>query len=225
MLADGVFREEHSCMKHVLVGVLAIAVATGACSAASMDGLGLDDPQGADTAADSGAGAAISVTGDSGSSSIGASAEDSGSIEADASEADAGSVATATIFSSEGAFTAGSPPNGHHNPGKDCLSCHGNGGGSAPEFSFAGTLYDASGNAVSGAEVRVVDAAGKAMSVTTASNGNFYQFAGSGFDAPGHAGIRNGATTELMTSAVTKGSCNACHCSAGSCPTTRLHLP
>jgi hypothetical protein len=104
------------------------------------------------------------------------------------------------------------------------LSCH-DGSGGAPEFSFAGTLYDASGNAVAGAEVRVVDAAGNAVSVTTASDGNFYQFGSSAFDAPGHAGARDATTTNLMVSAVTKGGCNACHCAGGGCTTTRLHLP
>jgi hypothetical protein len=213
-------------MKCFLFGALAVAFATGACSAASMDGLGLDDPQGAAATDDSGApGASISAASDSGSSSIGTTDDDSGTIDVDASKADAGTVATGDVFSGDGAFTTSSPPNGHHNPGKDCLSCHGNGGGSAPEFSFAGTLYNASGNAVSGAEVRVVDSAGNALSVTTATNGNFYQFAGSGLDVPGHAGIRNATTTDLMTSAVTKGSCNACHCTGSGCATTRLHLP
>jgi hypothetical protein len=215
-------------MKCFLFGVLAIAVATGACSAAPMDGLGLDDPQGQAAAVDSGAsgspGASSSAVNDSGSPSSVATVDDSGAIGGDASALDAGSGSTSGVFSGDGAFTSKSGPNGHHNVGKDCLSCH-DGSSGAPEFSFAGTLYDGSGNAVGGAEVRVVDAAGNAVSVTTGSDGNFYEFGSSAFDAPGHAGIRNATTTDLMVSAVTKGGCNACHCSGGGCTTTRLHLP
>ena len=213
-------------MKCVLLGVLAVAVVSAACSAAPMDGLGLDDSQAAAAAVDSGApGTSGSAAGgDSGSSSIGTTVEDSGASGSDASAADAGSGSTSGVFAGEGAFTSKSGPGGHHNVGKDCLSCH-DGSGGAPEFSFAGTLYDGSGNALGGAEVRVVDAAGNAVSVTTASDGNFYQFGSSAFDAPGHAGIRNATTTDLMVSAVTKGGCNACHCTGGGCTTARLHLP
>jgi hypothetical protein len=215
-------------MKCFLFGVVAIAALSAACSGAQMDGLALEDSQSPAPAADSGAsGASSHGTSDSGSSSVGTTAEDSGTIDTDASvasEPDAGSTSGSGVFSGDGAFTSKTGPNGHHNVGQDCLSCH-DGSSGAPEFSFAGTLYDASGNAVGGAEVRVVDAMGNAVSVTTGSDGNFYQFGSSAFAGPGHAGIRNATTTDLMVSAVTKGGCNACHCSGGGCTTARLHLP
>ncbi len=212
-------------MKCFLFGALAIAVASAACSGSPMDGLALEDSQGATPVADSGASGASSFGGaDSGSPSSGATAEDGGTTSDAASEPDAGGGSTSGVFSGDGAFTSKSEPSGHHNVGQNCLSCH-DGSSGAPEFSFAGTLYDGSGNAVGGAEVRVVDASGNAVSVTTASDGNFYQFGSSAFDAPGHAGIRNATTTDLMVSAVTKGGCNACHCSGSGCTTARLHLP
>lgn len=223
---NGALVEEITRMKSFVIGVLAVAVLTAACSGAPADGLVPDDSQnaGAATDADSGAPGASSSTPSSSGASGGTTAEDSGATGDDASVApDAGSGSTSNVFTGDGAFTSQSGPSGHHNVGKDCLSCH-DGSGGAPEFTFAGTLYDASGNAVAGAEVRVVDGAGNAVSVYTASDGNFYQF-GTAFAAPGHAGARDATTTNLMVSAVTKGGCNSCHCSGSSCTTTRLHLP
>jgi hypothetical protein len=97
---------------------------------------------------------------------------------------DAGTATvSAAVFASGAKFTAsGSACNGKHNVGKDCLQCHG--------FAFAGTIYDGSGNALSGAEVRVVDSTGTAISTYSCSNGNFYVQNGS-FTAPGHTAARN----------------------------------
>jgi hypothetical protein len=110
-----------------------------------------------------------------------------------------------------------------HNQGRDCMGCHATGGGEAPQFSFGGTVYDGTGNAVAGAEIRVVDANGRATSVYSGSNGNFH---GSGSLAlPGHAGARNASSKALMVSSLTYGGCNKCHCTGGGCTTTPLHLP
>lgn len=134
-----------------------------------------------------------------------------------------GGGATA-VFSGQGAYTQKAGPSGEHNAGRDCLSCH-DGSGEAPHFVFAGTLYNGSGSPVAGAEIRVVDGNGNAVSVYSASNGNFYQRASGNFVTPGHAGVRNATTTNLMVSNVTNGGCNSCHCSGSSCATTPLHLP
>jgi hypothetical protein len=67
---------------------------------------------------------------------------------------------------------ASSQASGHHNAGSACLGCHG--GGGAPTFSFAGTLYDSAGNAVTGATIEAVDANGQTVRVVSAQNGNFY---------------------------------------------------
>lgn len=138
---------------------------------------------------------------------------------------DAGAVGgtTSNVFTGQPAFASRPGPNGNHNTGRDCLSCH-DGSGEADQFTFAGTLYDGSGNPVAGAEVRVVDAKGNGTSVYTATDGNFYSKGGF-FAAPGHAGARNGSTTDLMVSGVTNGGCNSCHCTGGSCTVAPLHLP
>ncbi|HEX8790231.1 MAG TPA: carboxypeptidase-like regulatory domain-containing protein [Polyangiaceae bacterium] len=113
-----------------------------------------------------------------------------------------------------------------HNAGKDCLQCHANGGGDAPQFSFGGTLYDGNGNPVVGAEVRLVDANGNATSVHTSSTGTFYS-EGSGFAAPAYVGARDATNMADMLVALQSsgGGCSSCHCTGTGCSTTPMHLP
>jgi hypothetical protein len=131
---------------------------------------------------------------------------------------DAGAApATTNVFSDAGAFTsqtAGST----HNMGKNCMGgCHNHG------FTFAGTLTDGAGNGVAGAEVRLVDANGKAISVYTGTNGNFHS--STSWTAPAHVGARNAANTVLMVTSLasTNGGCNGCHVTGGT--VVPIHIP
>jgi hypothetical protein len=59
-------------------------------------------------------------------------------------------------------------------PGDDCLMCHHQGGTAAP-YTFAGTLYDATGaGAASGATIYVQDSAGNIATAIARPNGNFF---------------------------------------------------
>jgi hypothetical protein len=130
------------------------------------------------------------------------------------------------VFEGAPAFVARTGPSAH-NAGRECMSCHRNGGGDAPQFSLGGTLYDANGRALGGAEVRIVDANGKASSVYTATNGTFYQN-GSGFSAPAHIGVRNAAASAEMFTALQSsngGACSSCHCTGAGCTIGLIHLP
>ena len=68
-------------------------------------------------------------------------------------------------------------PSGNHNPGLSCIEagCHAAGGG-GPTWTIAGTIYDAptGGQALPGATIRIIDAAGKEIELVSAQNGNFY---------------------------------------------------
>lgn len=66
-------------------------------------------------------------------------------------------------------------PSGKHNAGKACLSCH-DGGGGAPEWTAAGTIYTTTAGAapLPGATIHLVDADGNEVVVLTALNGNFW---------------------------------------------------
>jgi hypothetical protein len=63
-------------------------------------------------------------------------------------------------------------------PGADCLMCHHQGGAASP-YTFAGTLYDATGNKpLAGATIYVQDSAGNIATTITRPNGNFYTMDG-----------------------------------------------
>ncbi|HEX7671562.1 MAG TPA: carboxypeptidase-like regulatory domain-containing protein, partial [Polyangiaceae bacterium] len=152
-----------------------------------------------------------------------------GSCGGGGSAGDGGTVVPlppSTVFKDAPVFALRTGPRAH-NAGKDCMSCHLNGSGEAPQFSLGGTVYDGSGGPVSGAEVRLVDAKGKATSVYTGTNGTFYM-QGSGFAAPAQVGVRNASGARDMISALKAaggGACSSCHCTGGSCTVPPIHLP
>jgi hypothetical protein len=129
-----------------------------------------------------------------------------------------------------------------HNAGQDCVGCHTSLQNVAPPqepppmFDFAGTVYDGSGHAVVGAEVRLLDATGSATSVYTDTAGNFHGGGGGrgGFTAPAHVGVRNASASQNMVEAllstqqgpaINGGACNACHCTGAGCTIAPIHLP
>ena len=63
-----------------------------------------------------------------------------------------------------------------HRPGQPCLVCHGDEGPAESHFSFAGTVFQRQGSAVSlhDARVRFIDSTGAQYTVTTNCAGNFY---------------------------------------------------
>ncbi len=137
-----------------------------------------------------------------------------------AADAGAGSLAgtvASNVFAGQAAFALGTEINGHHNPGQDCQSHHHNG-----EFSIAGTVYDGTGKALAGAEIRVVDAKGTVTSMYSGTNGNFYSKGGATLALGAHTGARNAASTALMISQAS-GACNSCHTTGGVAP--QIHLP
>ncbi len=134
------------------------------------------------------------------------------------------------VFANAAAFQAGTGVSGHHNAGQNCMqSCHNHG------FTFAGTVVDATGTGVAGAEVRLVDAKGQVISVYSASGGsqgNFYSKLA--FTGPAQVGVRNATSSQNMLTALqttaqapasTGGACNACHCTGGACTIAAVHLP
>lgn len=132
----------------------------------------------------------------------------------------------ASVFDGAPAFalTTGSRA---HNAGQDCMRCHTQANGEAPQLSFGGTLYDGAGNPVAGAEVRLVDANNNATVVHTASNGTFYRRSGP-FAAPAHVGVRDATRSADMLTALqgsNGGACSSCHCTGSGCSVSQVHLP
>ncbi len=115
---------------------------------------------------------------------------------------------------------AAAPPNGHHNAGNACLSCHT--GAGAPKWTVAGTLYaDSAGSApVAGATVTLVDAMGKTVTIVTASNGNFWT--STAMTLPVHPKVSKCPSSAAMTG-IAGGDCNGCHANGAS--QGRIKLP
>jgi hypothetical protein len=160
--------------------------------------------------------------------SSGTTSSSSGSGAADSGTGSGG----ASVFSGAAPYALGTTVFGHHNAGQDCMSsCHNHG------FTVAGTVFGANGVGVGGAEVRVVDANGNAISIYTdnsggSTQGNFYS--SQPFVGPAHVGVRNATSTQLMVTAIqstaqapapTGGACNACHCTGTGCTVASIHLP
>jgi hypothetical protein len=113
-------------------------------------------------------------------------------------------------------------PNGNHNAGLACLSCH-NGAGPAPRWTVAGTLYaDRNGGTpLAGATIRVRDNAGLELELVTAANGNFYTSQAVQF--PVTVSASKCPDTRPMTGKPQVGDCNSCH--TANSPQGRIHLP
>lgn len=120
--------------------------------------------------------------------------------------------------------TATNLPNGEHNAGQPCLTCHGP-GGEGPRFTIGGTLFTTAqgGAPIAGATIVVVDAASVTTRLITASNGNFYTNAT--LALPLRVSASRCPDTQPMNGAIATaqdGDCNGCHqpATAG-----RIHLP
>ena len=109
-------------------------------------------------------------------------------------------------------------------PGSDCLMCHHQGGGAAP-YTFAGTLYDASGTQpLGGATIYLQDSAGNIATAITRANGNF--FTADGFVTyPAKAFASLCPTVLAMVAPVDEAT--GANCNTSSCHTSgfRIHLP
>jgi len=112
---------------------------------------------------------------------------------------------------------------GHHNAGEDCAMCH-HQGGDGPPFTFAGTLYDASGGArpLAGASFHLIDANGTDVIVTTQTNGNFWSSELVSFPLRAFGSLCPDVVPMRAALADADGSCNrsGCHTSG-----FRLHIP
>jgi hypothetical protein len=129
---------------------------------------------------------------------------------------------TGGVFQGQPPYQSPGGGGSSHNAGRDCLGCH-NGTGDPELFNVGGTVYDGSGAAAAGVEVRLVDANNKGFSVYSDSNGNFHT--NSSWSSPAHVGARNASSTNNMVSTLTYGGCNKCHCTGTGCTTAPIHVP
>jgi hypothetical protein len=109
-------------------------------------------------------------------------------------------------------------------PGADCLMCHHQGGVASP-YTFAGTLFDATGTRpLAGATIYLQDSAGNVATTTTRPNGNFYN--ADGFVTyPAKAFVSLCPSVIQMVAAVDE--ITGANCNTSGCHTAgfRVHLP
>jgi hypothetical protein len=101
-------------------------------------------------------------------------------------------------------------------PGSDCLACHKPGGGEAPTWGVAGTIFtDVYGtDGLNNATITVTDANGKDVVLTSNSVGNFYT--NEKVTPPLNAMVDVGGESRAMSSSVDTGACSSCHKCDGS---------
>lgn len=97
-------------------------------------------------------------------------------------------------------------------PGSNCMAsgCH-SGGGDAPRFTAAGTVFAGgrSTAAVAGATVTIVPNGGATVTLTTNAAGNF--FTGATLTPPLAVSVSFGGSTNDMAGGASSGACGACH--------------
>lgn len=123
-----------------------------------------------------------------------------------------------SVCTSGRSWTGGNKGSSQMHPGKGCIGCHAS-SAAAPKFSVAGTVYptghepDDCYSTASGAIVEVTDAAGKVLTLTTNSVGNFYST--TSLSLPYRAKVKYMGRERAMGSSQSSGDCNSCHTQTG----------
>lgn len=101
-------------------------------------------------------------------------------------------------------------------PGSDCLTCHTPGGAEeAPTWTAGGTAFaDIDGTAaLAGAIIRIFDADGNTVELTSNSVGNFYS--SQALTPPLTAELELDGVISSMSREIDEANCNSCHSCAG----------
>ncbi len=127
-----------------------------------------------------------------------------------------GAVGTDGGAGGDGASVACEPvasqlPNGEHNPGQACLTCHN--GQTATRFTLGGTVFTTAQSAtpVPAATIIVTDANNVVTKLITASNGNFYSARTFAYPVKVTASKCPDTRPMIAEVATAGGDCNTCH--------------
>lgn len=106
--------------------------------------------------------------------------------------------------------------NESHNVGQNCMNCHKPGGGEAPVWTVAGTVYNEALTATnSNAMVKLYtgpDGTGTLKyAIQVDSKGNFYTSGAIDFAGGLYPSVVGATSTKYMSSPITNGACNSCH--------------
>lgn len=104
-----------------------------------------------------------------------------------------------------------------HNAGKNCMSCHVDGGDGKGCFNVAGTVFNQSGSSTAAnGTVRLYTGENGTgdlrATIEVDARGNFHTTAGVDFSGGLYPVVANASgTTKHMSDAISNGACNSCH--------------
>lgn len=103
-----------------------------------------------------------------------------------------------------------------HNMGQNCMNCHKPGGGEAPAWNLAGTVYNEALTATnSNATVKLYtgpDGTGTLKyTIQVDKKGNFYTTSAIDFTGGLFPSVIGATSTYSMSTPITSGACNSCH--------------
>lgn len=146
----------------------------------------------------------------------------------DGSGLEPGIYDTPTVCTSDRHWTRGNEESPNMHPGRACIACHSGSGSDeedeGPAFLFAGTVYPSAhepddcygiDGRTQDAKVVIVDANGKALTLSVNAAGNFYYESERGFAKPYTAKVVHGGRERVMATPQKNGDCNSCHTEAG----------
>ena len=117
-------------------------------------------------------------------------------------------------YGSVGNSVAGSSKS--HNMGQNCMNCHRPGGGEAPVWNVAGTVYNQSLTSTNpNATVYLYTGPNGTGTLKYTINvdalGNFYTSSATDFTGGLYPSVAGSTSTNSMSTPITTGACNSCH--------------
>lgn len=121
---------------------------------------------------------------------------------------------TESEYGSTGGSVTGSSRS--HNMGQDCMKCHKPGGGEAPVWNVAGTVYNqaltsTNPNATINLYTGPNGTGTLKYSINVDALGNFYTSSTTDFTGGLYPSVTGSTATNSMSTAITTGACNSCH--------------
>ena len=106
--------------------------------------------------------------------------------------------------------------NDSHNMGQNCMNCHKPGGGEAPAWKVAGTVYNEALTATnSNATVKLYTGPNETgtlkYTIQVDAKGNFYTTSAIDFTGGLYPSVSGATSTYSMSTPIESGACNSCH--------------
>ena len=106
--------------------------------------------------------------------------------------------------------------NASHNMGQNCMNCHKPGGGEAPVWKIAGTVYNDAFTATnSNATVKLYTGPNETgilkYTIQVDAKGNFYTTSPIDFKGGLYPSVTGATSTYSMSTPIESGACNSCH--------------